>query len=218
MDSDRLSTQSENGFRLNPLHPIEPASLLSAIVDSCDDAIISKDLNGIIQSWNQAAERLFGYSAEEAVGQSVMMLIPPDRLDEEPKILARLRRGERIDHFETKRRTKNGALLSISLTVSPVRNSEGVVVGASKVARDITERARYEEMMAEVNAALRRSNADLQHFAYSASHDLQEPLRMVASFSELLQRKFGGQLGSIGDNYIRRIVEGVKRMDTLLRD
>jgi light-regulated signal transduction histidine kinase (bacteriophytochrome) len=92
------------------------------------------------------------------------------------------------------------------------------VVGASKVARDITERTRHEEMMAEVNAALRRSNADLQDFAYSASHDLQEPLRMVASFSELLQRKFGGQLGSIGDGYIRQIVQGATRMDTLLRD
>src|ERR1700733_5130804 len=104
MNSGRQSTRSKNGFTLNPLYQIEPASLLSAIVDSCDDAIISKDLNGTIQSWNKSAERLFGYSAEEAIGQSIMMLIPPDRIEEEPEILARLRRGERVEHFETKRR------------------------------------------------------------------------------------------------------------------
>jgi PAS domain S-box-containing protein len=129
-----------------------------------------------LQSWNKAAERLFGYSAAETIGHSIMMLIPPDRIDEEPKILERLRRGERIDHFETKRRTKKGTIFSISLTVSPIRNSEGVIAGASKVARDITRWVQLEEMLVEINATLRRSNEDLQHFPYSGSHDLQEPL------------------------------------------
>jgi len=111
---------------------------LAAIVQSSDDAIISKDLNGIISSWNQGAERLFGYTPEEAIGQPVTMLMPPERHDEEPGILARVRRGERIDHYETVRRHKGGSLMDISLTVSPVLDSRGRIVGASKIARDIT--------------------------------------------------------------------------------
>ena len=129
-------------------------NLLSAIVDSSDDAIISKNLDGIITSWNTGAERMFGYSAEEAVGQSVTILVPPDRLQEEPDILSRLRRGERVDHFETIRRRKDGALRDISLTISPVRNEHGRIVGASKIARDITEHRRAEKAIHDLNARL----------------------------------------------------------------
>ena len=120
----------------------EAVFLLTAIVDSSDDAIISKDLNGIIKSWNRSAERLFGYTAAEAIGQSVAtLLIPADRQEEEPEILSRLRRrGERVDHFETKRKRKDGTLLDISLTISPVKDPKGNIVGASKIARNITER------------------------------------------------------------------------------
>jgi PAS domain S-box-containing protein len=118
----------------------ELAQRMGAIVASSDDAIVSKDLNGVIQSWNPGAERLFGFSAEEAVGRPVTILIPEDRHDEEPSILARLRRGERIDHYETVRRRKDGTLIDVSLSVSPVRNSLGEIVGAAKIARDITER------------------------------------------------------------------------------
>jgi PAS domain S-box-containing protein len=195
---------------------VEPSALLSAIVDSCDDAIISKDLNGVIMSWNKSAERLFGYTAEEAIGQPITILIPPDRLEEEPKILERLRRGQRVDHFETIRVRKDGSLLNISLTISPVKDAEGHVVGASKVARDITKRLQQEEAIRAANSALRRANADLQQFAYSASHDLQEPLRMVAAYSELLQKRFGGQLGETADEYIRYIVQGASQMEALL--
>ena len=117
----------------------------ASIVESSDDAILSKDLDGIIRTWNQGAERLFGYAAEEVIGQPITILIPPDRLDEEPGIIARLRRGERIDHYETVRRRKDGSLVDISLTVSPVRNGAGTIVGASKIARDITQRKRAEE-------------------------------------------------------------------------
>lgn len=119
--------------------------LLAAIVESSDDVIVSKDLNGTITSWNRGAERVFGYTSEEAVGKPIMMLIPPDRQAEEAVILDRIRRGERVDHYETVRRRKDGGLVDVALTVSPVRNIEGRVVGASKIARDITERKRFHE-------------------------------------------------------------------------
>jgi PAS domain S-box-containing protein len=118
---------------------------LAAIVESSDDAIVSKDLNGIVASWNRGAERLFGYGAEEVVGRPITIIIPPDRQDEEADILARIRRGERIEHYETIRRRKDGSLVEISLTVSPVKDAAGRVIGASKIARDITERRRAQE-------------------------------------------------------------------------
>ncbi|MEO8595221.1 MAG: PAS domain S-box protein [Candidatus Solibacter sp.] len=126
---------------------------LAAIVESSDDAIISKDLNGVITSWNQSAERVFGYTAGEVTGKHISILIPPDRLAEEPEILRRLQLGERVDHFETIRRRKDGTLLNISLTISPVRDSTGRIVGASKIARDITE---WKQAAAERTAAHRR--------------------------------------------------------------
>jgi PAS domain S-box-containing protein len=125
------------------------AALLAAIVNSSDDAIISKDFKGTITSWNQGAERIFGYTADEIVGQSVRILIPPDRQHEEAEILARLSRGERIEHYETIRRKKNGQLFDISLTVSPIRDAEGRLLGASKIARDITEQKRAQRALHE---------------------------------------------------------------------
>ncbi|RNJ41303.1 histidine kinase [Mesorhizobium erdmanii] len=128
---------------------------LSAIVESSFDAIVSKDLNTIIKSWNQGAERLFGYTADEAIGQSVTMLIPDDRQDEEPRILQRIRLGERVEPFETTRQRKDGSLVPVSLTISPVRNATGQIVGASKIARDITSAKESEHrirmLMREVN-------------------------------------------------------------------
>jgi PAS domain S-box-containing protein len=118
---------------------------VASIVESSDDAIVSKDLDGIITSWNHGAERVFGYTAEEAVGQPITLVIPQDRQDEERTILTRIRRGERIDHFETVRQRKHGSLITVSLTVSPVRDAEGKIVGASKIARDITEQKRSQE-------------------------------------------------------------------------
>jgi PAS domain S-box-containing protein len=116
----------------------EALARLAAIVESSDDAIISKDLNGVIVSWNDGAERIFGYTAVEAIGRPVTMLMPPERIDEEPQILARVRRGDRIDHYETVRRRKDGRLIDISLTVSPIRNADGELVGASNNPREFT--------------------------------------------------------------------------------
>lgn len=123
-------------------------ALLAAIVESTEDAVISKDLNGNISSWNAAAERLFGYSAAETVGRSITMLIPPDRLVEEEAILAKIRKGERFEHFDTVRRCKDGTLVDVSITVSPVKDPSGLVVGASKIARDIRDRKRAQEQQA----------------------------------------------------------------------
>jgi PAS domain S-box-containing protein len=123
----------------------ETAQRLAAIVESSDDAILAKDLSGTIITWNKGAERLFGYTPEETIGQPILILIPPDRLDEEPKILSRIRNGERIDHYETVRRRKDGSLVDVSLSVSPIRSVEGRIVGASKIARDITERRLADE-------------------------------------------------------------------------
>ena len=121
------------------------AQRLASVVEFSDDAIITKNLDGVVTSWNRGAERLFGYKAEEAIGKPITILIPHDRQDEEHEILGRIRGGERIDHYETVRRHKDGSLLDISLTVSPLKNSEGRIIGASKIARDITDRRRAQE-------------------------------------------------------------------------
>lgn len=148
---------------------------LASIVESSDDAIVSKNLDGIITSWNKGAERVFGYTAEEAIGRPITIVIPQDRHSEELEILTRIRRGERIDHFETVRQRKHGSLIVVSLTVSPVRNAEEKIVGASKIARDITEQKRHQEqistlareaehrsknLLATVQAAVNLSQAD----------------------------------------------------------
>ena len=131
---------------------------LSAIIETADDAIISKTLEGVITSWNKGAERIFGYTAEEAVGQSVTILIPADHLHEEPAILARLRAGNRIEHYETIRVRKDGTLINVSLTVSPIRGPDGQIIGASKIARDITERRRAEERLLQTASIVENSD------------------------------------------------------------
>jgi PAS domain S-box-containing protein len=312
--------------------------LLGAIVDSSDDAIISKDLHGIITSWNIGAERLFGYTSAEVTGKPVTILIPPDRLNEEPQILSRLKRGERVDHFETIRRRKDGTLLDISLTISPVKDARGDIIGVSKIARDITERnraqadlraseARFRHLadampqivwtaradgyldyfnerwyqftgfsrdafgafsweplihpddlqtfreswqdsilsgktlnaecrfwdkeenrwrwflgrarpvrdadkgtvkwfgsyididdQKRVEDDLRRANEDLEQFAYSVSHDLQEPLRSVKIYSELLADTCGDSLNDQSLEFLSYLRSGATRMEMLVRD
>jgi len=209
---------------------------LAAIVESSDDAIISKTLEGIITTWNKGAERMFGYSADEVIGKPITILIPPDRLNEEPTILERLKRGERIDHFETIRLRKDGARLNISLSISPVHDINGTVIGASKIARDITERIHSEialreaqekltthaqELERQVNertAALRQTIGELEAFSYSISHDLRAPLRAMQSFARILAEECGSKIGPEGKDYIRRITTAADRMDRLIRD
>ena len=149
-------------------------ALLAAIVDSSDDAIVSKTLDGIITSWNKTAERIFGYLPEEAIGKHITLIIPRERWDEETNIIERVRHGERIDHFQTARRRKDGSLVDVSLTISPVRDSAGNIIGASKVARDITAHVRAAELLRDSEEEFRRLSQSLDTQVRSRTRELQE--------------------------------------------
>jgi PAS domain S-box-containing protein len=194
-----------------PVNP-EIAARLAAIIDCSDDAIISKSLDGIITSWNGAAERLFGYTAAEAIGQHITLIIPEDRRAEEDMVLAVLRQGQRISHFETVRRTKDGRLVDISLTVSPIRNAAGKVVGASKIARDISERrllererqrllAREQEARAEAEAL----NQSKDQFLATLSHELRTPLNAIYGWARVLDS------GRVEVEIVRRATAAILR-------
>ena len=191
---------------------------LAAIVESSDDAILSKDLHGVIQTWNAGAERLFGYRADEAVGQSIMLLLPPERIHEEEQILERVGQGQRVEHLETVRVTKDGRRLDVSVTASPVKNPDGRIIGVSKILRDITTRQRAEQALRQTAEDLARSNKDLEQFAYVASHDLKEPLRMVTGFMSLLKDRCQGQLDAKADEYIAFASDAATRMHGLIDD
>jgi PAS domain S-box-containing protein len=178
--------------------------LLAAIVDCSDDAIISKSLDGVITSWNKSAERMFGFAAEEAIGQHMTLIIPKDRVHEETNILERLRRGERIEHFETVRVRKDGTTLDISLTVSPVRDLAGRITGASKVARDITEQKRNEKALRESENRLRALTNTLETQVRIRTEQLEQRNREVVKQSELL-RELTHHLMQVQDEERRHI-------------
>jgi len=201
----------------------EAKSQLAAIVEFSDDAILSKDLDGIIRTWNAGAERLLGYRAEEIIGQPIARLLPPERREEEDEIVRRLRRGEYVEHFETVRVAKDGRRVEVSATISPLRAADGRMIGASKILRDITKLKRAEAALRQVNEKLQEqaeelaaTNKDLEQFAYIASHDLQEPLRAVGGFLTLLQQRYRGRLDEKADSYINAAVEGATRMQALI--
>ena len=165
-----------------------PADLLyEAIVDSSDDAIISKNLQGIVMTWNKGAERVFGYSAQEMIGESITKLLPPDRPNEEAQILARLQQGERVDHFETQRKRKDGRIIDVSLTISPIRNAQGVIVGASKVARDITGQKEAQRKLTMAHEELKRTDQLKAEFLATLSHELRTPLNAILGWVQILK-------------------------------
>lgn len=201
---------NSDSSQINPLYL--DSYRLAAIVESADDAIISKTLEGIVTSWNKGAERIFGYTAEEVIGKHISILFPPEYVDEEPQILARLRKGEKIEHYETVRRRKDGQLLDISLTVSPIRDSEGKIIGASKIARDITERKAHElrlqQALAEAEQAKKEAeeaNRLKDQFLSTISHELRTPLTSVMGWISMLRS------GRLDEAKIVRALETIDR-------
>ena len=166
----------------------EANARLAAIVEFSDDAIVSKTLEGIVMSWNRGAEKLFGYPAAEAVGQHISLIIPADRISEEDYVIGKVRHGEVVDHFETLRRTKDGRSLHISLTVSPIRDAQGRVTGASKIARDITEQKRAEQALHEHRKQLVEADRLKDEFMAMLAHELRNPLAAIALGADLLKR------------------------------
>jgi PAS domain S-box-containing protein len=195
---------------------------LAAIVDSSDDAIISKDLDGVIQTWNRAAERMFGHTSAEIIGRPITTIIPEDRLQEEVDILAHIRCGLSMRLSNTVRRGKDGTLVPISLTVSPICDRHGRVVGASTIARDLSALRLYattlEQTVKERTAALEMANTQLESFAYSVSHDLRAPLRGMQGLSHALLEDYGEQLDERGRDYAARIIREAAALDELIQD
>jgi PAS domain S-box-containing protein len=186
-------------------------------VDSSDDAVVSKDLNGVVTSWNKGAQRIFGYTAEEMIGQSIVRLMPPDRVNEEPVILARLRRGERVEHFETVRVRKDGRLIDVSLTISPVRDDSGQIVGASKIARDISDQKVAQAKLADAHEALRRADRMKAEFISTLSHELRTPLNAINGWLQILEDGPTQEELSQGLDVIRRNVRAQSQLiDDLL--
>jgi PAS domain S-box-containing protein len=189
----------------------ETRARLAAIVEFSEDAIIGKDLDGTITSWNRGAQHLFGYCAEEVVGRPIAILSSPERSDELTRIMERIRAGDHVERYETTRVRKDGQSIDVSLTISPITDALGKIVGASAIARDVSARRRTEEQ-------LRRSNEELEQFAYVASHDLSEPLRVIAGFVDLLARRYEGRLDPEADRFIGFTVSGVERMQAIIDD
>jgi PAS domain S-box-containing protein len=192
---------------------------LSAIVNSSDDAIVGKTPEGVITSWNPSAESMYGYSAEEIMGQPMTTLCPSDRVGEIQEILETIGRGERVVHFETERRRKDGITFPVSLTVSPIYDEHGKLLGASSIARDITEQQQL-RAMAELRhrADDLQANQNLETFTYSVAHDLRAPLRAMSGFSTALLDEYSDVLGEIGQRYAERIQAAGDQMTTLIDD
>jgi PAS domain S-box-containing protein len=189
---------------------------LAAIVDSSDDAIIGEGLDGVILSWNRGAERLFGYTAREAIGQPISLLLPAGREGEEPAIIERLKHGERVEPFETVRRHKDGREIDVSVTISPIYDSGSRIIGASKVARDISERKRAEAAAARAKEAAEAASHELEAFSYSVAHDLRTPLRGIDGFSQALLEAYGDKLDPEGRRYLGRVRESAQHMAQLI--
>jgi len=214
----------------------EAQAKLAAIVESSGDAIVGQTLTGVITSWNKGAERIYGYTAAEAIGQQVWMLIPPDHEKLERELLGRVRNGEDIDHYHAQRIRKDGSALDVSLSISPIRDGAGQIIGASKIARDISEQKKIERALAHAEAALRQHAGDLERrvqertaklqetiqsldgFCYSIAHDLRAPLRAVGGFSNELFKDYNQLLDEPGRDYLRRIRSAAARMDQLILD
>jgi PAS domain S-box-containing protein len=190
---------------------------MAALVESADDAIVAKNLDGIISSWNPGAQRLLGYSAAEMIGQPVTRLLPDDRLEEEAVILEQIRSGQRVAQYETLRRRNDGSTVEVSLTISPIRDSDGGIVGASKIMRDMTERKFSERQLRRSNADLAQMNTELDTFVYTASHDLRAPLTGISSIVQWILED-DRALARESRERLALIMGRIERMKQLLND
>lgn len=196
----------------------EELARLAAIVESSDDCILSKSLDGIIQTWNRGAEKMYGYTPCEIIGKPVSTLFPNESTGEFENIMSKLKRGETIDHFETIRKRKDGTKFPVSLTISPLKDAAGRVVGASTIARDISLQKALQSALEEKSRILQQSNENLEQFAAIASHDLQEPLRTITAFCGLLEKGLAKRLSDTEREYLGLVVEATKRMHALIVD
>jgi PAS domain S-box-containing protein len=190
---------------------------LSAIVESSDDAIVAKTLDGVITHWNKAAQNLYQYTDKEMIGQSVNKIIPEEIRGELEDILLKIKHEHKVDQYETVHLKKDSSLVEVLITISPIKNAQGEVIGASAITKDISEqKKRTEEILLQKNKALQSSNDELQHFAFIASHDLNEPLRKIHSFGSLLLQGDYGKLDARGEEYLEYMLSAATRMSSLL--
>src|SRR5471032_107306 len=211
------SANSLKGAEASRAQADEALFRLGHIVESSDDAIIGKTLDGTIVNWNGGAERVFGYTAAEALNRPITMLMPPDRLDEEPQLLRRLQRGEHVHHFETVRRRKDGELIDILLTISPILGEDGRIVGVSKIARDITDRKRTEQALRDRDAA-DEANRLKSEFLASMSHELRTPLNAIIGFTGTLLMKLPGPLNAVQEEQLRTVQGSARHLLALIND
>jgi PAS domain S-box-containing protein len=190
-------------------------AMLAAIIANSDDAIISKTLEGIITSWNPAAQNMFGYNETEAIGQHISFIIPPDRLSEEEIIIGNIAKGNKIDHFETIRMTKDGTRIPISVTVSPITDSSGLIIGASKIVRNISEQLSDREEKARLYEQVKALNEKKDEFIGLASHELRTPLTSISVYLHIISNLVKDEKAGI---FITKAVQQVKKLNTLVSD
>jgi PAS domain S-box-containing protein len=194
----------------------EVRAQLAAIVDSSDDAVVGASLDGIITSWNRGAARIFGYPRNQMIGKAISLLWLPGRHADERANIERLKRGERVQSFETTRRREDGHDIDVSVTISPIHDSRGGVVGASEVSRDISDRRRAERTLLLAQQATELANRELEAFSYSVAHDLRAPLRGIDGFSQALLDEYSANLDDEGRRYLRRVRESAQHMAQLI--
>ncbi|MBA4391541.1 MAG: hypothetical protein C0399_11485 [Syntrophus sp. (in: bacteria)] len=196
----------------------EARSKLAAIVESADDAIISMDIEGNIISWNSGSEVVYGYNAEEIIGKSISSLMPSNHPDEYKDLLTKRSRGELIKNYETQRRRKDGQIIDVSLTISPIKDMSEKITGDSIIARDITEKKKLEREVVKTRDAAEAANKELEAFSYSVSHDLRAPLRSIDGFSQILLEDYQDTLDDTAKSYLDRVQKATQRMGHLIDD